>query len=66
MLINVVAGVTTTLDLVLAWTYVALRFIHTWVHLTSNVVLLRFRIFVISTLVLAILWGSTIAGLILK
>ena len=43
---------------------VALRFVHSWVHLTSNIVLLRFRIFVISTLVLTILWGSTIVGLI--
>ena len=40
----------------LAWTYVALRFFHTYVHLTSNVVLTRFRIFVASMLTLSTLW----------
>ena len=40
----------------LAWTYVALRFFHSYVHLTSNVVLIRFRIFVASMLTLSALW----------
>ena len=40
----------------LAWTYVALRFFHSYVHLTSNVVLIRFRIFVVSMLTLSTLW----------
>ena len=40
----------------LAWTYVALRFFHSYVHLTSNVVLTRFRIFVASMLSLSALW----------
>ncbi len=40
----------------LAWSYVALRFFHSYVHLTSNVVLIRFRIFVISMLTLSTLW----------
>ena len=40
----------------LAWTYVALRFFHSYVHLTSNVVLIRFRIFVVSMLTLSGLW----------
>ena len=40
----------------LAWAFVALRFIHSYVHLTSNVVLTRFRIFVLSMLVLSSLW----------
>ncbi len=39
----------------LAWTYVALRFFHSYVHLTSNVVLIRFRIFVVSMLTLSTL-----------
>lgn len=42
--------------LVLAWAYVALRFFHSYVHLTSNVVLIRFRIFVVSMLTLSTLW----------
>ena len=40
----------------LAWAYVALRFFHSYVHLTSNVVLIRFRIFVVSMLTLSTLW----------
>ena len=40
----------------LAWTYVALRFFHSYVHLTSNIVLIRFRIFVVSMLTLSTLW----------
>ena len=40
----------------LAWLYVVLRFLHTYVHLTSNIVLLRFRIFVFSVFTLAALW----------
>ena len=36
----------------LAWAYVALRLVHTVIHLGGNVVLWRFRIFVLSMLVL--------------
>lgn len=47
----------------LAWTYVGLRFMHTYVHLTSNVVLIRFRIFVLSMLVLTALWAVVLTNL---
>ena len=40
----------------LAWAYVGFRFFHSYVHLTSNVVLIRFRIFVVSMLTLSALW----------
>ncbi len=40
----------------LAWVYVGLRFFHSYVHLTSNIVLIRFRIFVVSMLTLSTLW----------
>lgn len=40
----------------LAWAYVGLRFFHSYVHLTSNIVLIRFRIFVVSMLTLSVLW----------
>lgn len=46
----------------LAWAYVGLRFVHSYVHLTSNVVLHRFRLFVLSMLSLAILWGVVLTG----
>jgi hypothetical protein len=37
----------------LAWTYVALRILHTFIQTTSNIVMPRFYVFVASTLVLA-------------
>ena len=40
----------------LGWTYVALRCLHTAIHLTSNKVLWRFRVFALSLLVLLAYW----------
>ena len=39
-----------------AWAYVAARYAHTYVHLGSNDVLLRFRVYFAGNLVLAVLW----------
>ena len=50
------------LPVTLAWLYVALRAAHTWVHLTSNVVLLRFRLFALSWFVLIALWIVVFLG----
>jgi hypothetical protein len=47
----------------LAWAYVALRFIHSYVHLTSNVVLTRFRIFGVSMLTLTVLWAAVLTNI---
>lgn len=41
----------------LAWLYVALRYVHTWVHLTSNRVATRFRVYMASGLVLLAMWS---------
>ena len=46
-----------------AWIYVALRFIHSYVHLTSNTVLTRFRTFIMSMLVLMIIWAVVLTGI---
>lgn len=51
-----VTGQTSALLLMLAWAYVALRAVHSYVHLTSNVVERRFRVFLASWLVLLALW----------
>ena len=51
-----VTGVSSTSLVALAWTYVAVRAIHTWIHLGSNVVIWRFRVFVLSTAVLITMW----------
>jgi hypothetical protein len=41
-----------------AWTYVALRCAHTWIHLTSNPVNVRFGIYFASNAVLTLMWGT--------
>ena len=41
---------------VLAWVYVLFRYLHAYVHVTSNIVRLRGALFGISTLVLAVMW----------
>lgn len=47
----------------LAWTYVGLRLVHTYIHLTSNIVLTRFRVFILSMLVLTALWAVVLTNL---
>ena len=41
-----------------AWVYVALRCIHSFIHLTYNRVIHRFAVYVLSTVILFILWGA--------
>jgi hypothetical protein len=48
-----------------AWAYVAARYAHSYVHLTSNDVLTRFRLFIGSDLILALMWGSLLLRLVL-
>lgn len=47
-----------TLALVLAWTYVGSRVIHSLVHVTYNNVYHRLTIFVISNIILLVLWAQ--------
>ena len=66
--ISIIAAVTETVSLLilaLAWAYVALRYAHSYIHLTSNKVIHRFRCFVTSQFVLIILWLVVLAGLLL-
>ncbi len=58
-----VTGQSGTWLLALAWAYVALRYFHSYVHLTSNVVLTRFRIFVVSMLTLTTLWAAVLTNI---
>lgn len=41
---------------ILAWTFVGLRYIHSFIHMTYNRVLHRFSVFVFGSLVLFALW----------
>jgi hypothetical protein len=47
-----------------AWLYVALRYGHSFVHLTSNHVVARFTLYFASTTVLALLWGALLVQLL--
>lgn len=50
--------------IVLAWSYFALRCVHTYIHLGSNNVSRRFAVFGSSLLVLTGLWISVLVGLV--
>lgn len=65
-IIALVTGQGGLLPVILAWIYVALRYGHSWVHLTSNRVLFRFRLFALSMLVLVLLWLTVFAGILLR
>ena len=51
-----VAGVAGTAVVALAWGYVAMRYLHTYIHLGSNRVRHRMRVYFASWLFLVILW----------
>ncbi len=51
-------------QLVTAWAFVALRYLHTYIHLGSNRVTRRFIVFVISGFVLVALWASLLVALL--
>jgi len=47
-----------------AWAYVALRYLHSWIHLGSNDVLTRFRVYGASGIVLLVMWTSLLVQLV--
>ena len=59
-----VTNATGTTVVALCWLYVGLRYVHSYIHLTSNQVLWRFRIFGISVMVLTVLWAVVLAKLL--
>ena len=52
-----VTGLVNETSLLLAWTYVALRVIHSAIHISYNRVLHRFAVFVVSSVVLIALFA---------
>ncbi len=50
------AGAGGMLLVALGWAYVGLRYLHSFIHLGSNDVLWRFRVFALSWLVLLVYW----------
>jgi hypothetical protein len=63
-IIALVTSVGGFLIVALAWAYVVLRYLHSYVHLTSNNVLLRFRLFASSQAVLVAIWITVFAGVL--
>ncbi|MDP9199668.1 MAG: MAPEG family protein [Pseudomonadota bacterium] len=58
------AGQSGALLVTLAWSYVALRFLHSAIHVGRNKVLWRFRAFAASWLVLLAFWVALAVGLV--
>ena len=47
-----------------AWLYVVLRYAHSYIHLTSNDVVVRFTVYFASGVVLAIMWASLLVQML--
>ncbi len=58
-----IAGQADAINIGLAWTYVALRIVHSLVQCTANIVMLRFSVFTLSTIALAAMALRTAAAL---
>jgi hypothetical protein len=50
-------GTATTFFVAGAWAYVALRALHSFIHVTYNRVMHRFTVYVLSTVLLFAMWG---------
>jgi hypothetical protein len=57
------AGQGDAINVGLGWTYVAVRIVHTLVQTTTNIVMWRFYLFILSTLALAALVVRTLIGM---
>lgn len=53
-------GAVDSLQVLLAWAYVAIRVVHSLIQATRNIILVRFTLFVLGSLVLFVLLGRTI------
>lgn len=56
ILATMILQIESTTLLSLAWAYVALRYIHSYVHCTTNKVIVRFRLFLLSLMTLTAYW----------
>lgn len=64
VLITFAVGAVTPVSLAFAWAFVAIRCLHSWIHLGSNDVSVRFMSFCASLVALAGLWCCALLGLI--
>jgi hypothetical protein len=58
------AGLVTLTTLTLAWAFVVLRVLHSWIQCTYNKVMHRFVVYVAGGLALWVLWGVLAVGLL--
>jgi hypothetical protein len=58
-----ITGQADPINIGLAWTYVGLRIVHSFIQCTVNIVMLRFSVFTLSTVALAALALRTTAAL---
>ncbi len=56
ILLTLILMVQDSILVVLAWTYVAARYVHSFIHITYNRVMHRFTVFVFSSFVLLAIW----------
>jgi hypothetical protein len=56
-----VAGAADTVNVGLAWAYVALRVVHSLVQATKNVIMVRFTVFTLGSFVLMVLFARTLS-----
>lgn len=64
VIVAYLSGQTGVLITALAWIYVAARATHSFIHLTRNTVLWRFRVFIFSWIVLLSMWILITIGLL--
>jgi hypothetical protein len=56
ILLTLILMVQDTILVVLAWTWVSSRYLHSFIHITYNKVMHRFSVFIFSSLVLLAMW----------
>ncbi|KNG91234.1 hypothetical protein ANOM_000298 [Aspergillus nomiae NRRL 13137] len=56
-LVLALAGKDDKIDIMLSWSYVAVRVVHSLVHSTNNHIMTRFSLFVTSSAILAVMTG---------
>lgn len=63
VILTYITAQVTTWAVICAWSYVVLRYLHSYVHLTSNNITIRFSFYFASTVPLLLLWAGLFIGL---
>ena len=60
--IAIVLNLESAAMIILSWIFVVARIAHSWIHLTSNNVIHRFKAFMIGNTCVLIIWGQLVWG----